>query len=130
MAASVLLLVLATSITTLQRAYNSLDTARNLSLAGQIMQCELERIRLLDWPTINALTTGTIDLDPSFIDNPYIGTRFILVRTATNAHAGMKKVLLSVTWQNYDGRSLTRYYTTYYGQNGLYDYVYNSNPNN
>ena len=38
----------------------------------------------------------------------------------------MKKVTLTVTWRSYDGRNITRSYSSYYGQNGLYDYFYNS----
>jgi hypothetical protein len=44
----------------------------------------------------------------------------------TGTTAGMRRIKLTVTWRNYDGRYLSRSYTAYYGQNGLYDYYFNS----
>lgn len=128
MAAAVLALAITTSITTMQRAYASLDTARNLSLAGQIMQNELEQMRMCDWSTVNAYPAGptTLTIDSSFTTGTNVASRFTLVRETSLVHAGMKQVKLTVSWRSYDGRTLSRSYTTRYGQNGLYDFFYNS----
>jgi prepilin-type N-terminal cleavage/methylation domain-containing protein len=131
-AAAVMALVITTSITTLQRGFLSLDTARNITLAGQIMQCEVEKMRMLDWAEINAYpTTSTaITIDVSFTSNPAVGSRFSLSRDvaviSTGTPKGMRQITYTVSWNGYDGRTLSRSYTTYYGEEGLYDYYYNS----
>jgi Tfp pilus assembly protein PilV len=136
MAATVMVMAIATSITTLQKGFSSLDTARNLTIAGQIMQSEFEKMRLKDWTTIDGYdATGTeipLTIDSSFtVGNSIIASRgFALTRTvnpiATTTGVGMKEITLTVTWQGYIGNTLTRSYSCYYGQNGLYDYFYNS----
>lgn len=127
-AAGVLALVITTSITTLQRAFLSLDTARNVTIAGQIMQSQMERLRLLDWGTVDAYPAGptTLAIDTSFTSNAYIGNRFTLTRTVSLVRTAVKQVTFTITWRGYDGRSETRSYLSYYAQNGLYDYFYNS----
>jgi Tfp pilus assembly protein PilV len=132
-AAIVMAFAIVTSITTMQRSYLSLDTARNITIAGQIMQSEFEKMRLRDWSVIAAYDTTaptTLTVDSTFTSNPIVGNRFSLVRNVANittgTSAGMKQITLTVTWTTYDQRQLSRSYTSYYGQNGLYDYFYNS----
>jgi Tfp pilus assembly protein PilV len=127
LAAAVMALALTTSITTMQRGFLSLDTARNLTIAGQIMQSEFEKMRMQPWSTIDAYgSSDPVTIDSSFTSNAFIGTRFTLTRNATLIRTGLKQITLTITWKSYDGRSLSRSYTSYYGQNGLYDYFYNS----
>lgn len=131
MAAIVMAFAISTSITTLQRGYRALDTARNITIAGQIMQSEFEKMRLRDWSVIDAYTGTTaspaaVTVDSSFTSNAFIGNRFTMTRSNTLVRTGMRQITLTVTWTNYDGRSISRSYTSYYGQNGLYDYFYNS----
>lgn len=96
------------------------------------MESELERMRMRDWSVIGAYPTATttLTIDPNFTSNSYVGNRFTLVRDvaviATGTTAGMRQITLTVSWNSYDRRNLSRSYTTYYGQNGLYDYFYNS----
>ncbi len=45
-AAIVLVLAITTAVTTLQRGFQALDTARQTTYASQVMQSELERLRL------------------------------------------------------------------------------------
>ena len=68
-------------------------------------------------------TASTVTIDSSFSSVPYIGSRFIMSRTASDGHSGMIKIVLSVSWQSYNGRLLTRSLVAYYGQNGLYDFL-------
>jgi hypothetical protein len=130
MAAGVMALVITTSITTMQRAFLALDSARSVTLAAQIMQSEFEKMRLKDWTTIDAYPVSpdvsTLTIDSTFTSNAAIGNRFTLTRTVTVVHPEMKKITLSISWRGYDGRSLSRSYSTYYGRNGLYDFFYNS----
>lgn len=133
-AAGIMAMVLISSIVTMQRGFLSLDTARNITIAGQIMQSEFEKMRLRDWSAIGGYavdTDETVSVDPSFTSNAFIGNRFTMRRRVTNIDmgtgVGMRQITLTVTWTNYDGRVLSRSYTSYYGQNGLYDYFYNQN---
>lgn len=129
MAAIVMALAITTSITTMQRGFLSLDTARNITIAGQIMQSEFEKMRLVPWTTVDGYPTGTetaLAVDSSFSSNTFIGNRFTMTRRVDVVRTGMKKITLTVTWRSYDGRDISRSYTSYYGQNGLYDYFYNS----
>lgn len=135
MAAIVMAFAITTSITTMQRAFLAVDAARGVTYAAQIMQTELEKMRLSPWGNgtsgAGSGTTGvsaypttatSVTIDSSFTSTSYIGNRFTLTRTATTVHTGMIKVSLTVSWKGYDGRTLSRSYITYYGQNGLYDY--------
>ncbi len=128
MAAMVMAFAITTSITTMQRGFLALDTARNITIAGQIMQSEFEKMRLVPWATVDAYAASTdpLEVDASFTSNSFIGTRFAMARTVTAVRANMKQITLTVTWRNYDGRLISRSYSSYYGQNGLYDYFYNS----
>jgi len=128
MASIVMAFAITTSITTLQRGFLALDTARNTTLAGQIMQSELERMRLKDWTVVNAYEAGptTLTLDTIYTSNAAIRDRFVLTRSASDVHTDMKKITFSISWRSSDGRDLNRTYSAYYGKNGLYDFFYNT----
>lgn len=126
MAVIILALALTTSLTAMQSAFLQFDTARNLEIAANILQCEMEKQRLMGWTAIN--NAGYVPvIDPSFARNPALGGRFTLSRTVT-AVAGysgqMVQITLTVRWRSYDGRSLARNYTTHYTQGGLYAHLY------
>jgi prepilin-type N-terminal cleavage/methylation domain-containing protein len=124
MAVTILALALTTSITTLQRAFLNLDSARNIETACRIMQCELEKERLLSWSQVSD-NSYQPTMDPAFLGNPAVAGRFTLSRqTATVANTADKllQITLTVTWKNYDGHAAQRSQTTYYGNGGLYTY--------
>lgn len=126
MAVIVLALALTTSLSAMQRAFLQFDTARNLEIAANILQSEMEKQRLLTWTQVNDVTYAPV-IDSSFARNPAIGGRFTLSRTVaavTGHSAQMVQITLTVRWRGYDGRSLTRSYTTYCTQGGLRDYFY------
>jgi type II secretory pathway pseudopilin PulG len=128
-AATVMALAITTSITTMQRAFAALDSARKTTLAGQIMQSELERMRLENWDVVNGYP-GTEDITASipadFAKIRAITDSFIVTREVAEAHTDMKRITLTTSWTTHDGRSISRSYSTHYGRNGLYDYFYNS----
>jgi Tfp pilus assembly protein PilV len=126
LAVIVLAMAITTSITALQRAFLDLDTARNLEIAGNILQCEMEKERLFNWTQASNASYQPV-IDASFARNPAIAGRFTLSRslvTLTGRSGQMVQITLTVRWRTSDGRSLSRSYTTYYGQGGLYAYVY------
>jgi hypothetical protein len=127
MSVIVLALALTTSLAAMQRAFLQFDTARNLEVAANILQCEIEKERLFSWSRVSDTTYQPV-IDSSFARNPAIGGRFTLSRalaTVPSHNGQMVQITLTVRWRGYDGRSLTRSYTTYYTQGGLYEYLYN-----
>jgi Tfp pilus assembly protein PilV len=128
MAVVVLALALTTSLAAMQRAFLQFDTARNLEIAANILQCEMEKQRLMNWTAVSNASYVPV-IDGSFSRNPAIGGRFTLSRTivtVANHSNQMLQITLTVRWRGYDGRQLTRSYTSYYTQGGLYDYLYGS----
>ncbi len=128
MAAAVMALAISTSITVMQRAFASLDTARNLTTASQILQSEIEKMRLKDWTVVSAYAAGptTLAVEGVFSATATIGTRFALTREVITPQADMREIVLTITWRAYDGRVLTRRMTTTYCRYGLYDFYYNN----
>ena len=125
MAVFILALALTTSLAALQRAFLQLDTARNLDIAANMLQCEMEKERLFTWAQASNAGYAPV-IDPSFSRNPAIAGRFTLSRAVATVHAGQTlQITLTVTWRSYDGRSVARSYTSYYTQGGLYAYLYN-----
>jgi hypothetical protein len=132
----ILALGISTSIVAIQTGFKSLDLARNSTLASQIMQSEIERLRL--WPWNNTSTTAVdsiaelpasqaVSLSTMFSANPEIVSKFTVTRTVaddTTRPGEVRYITVSVTWKSYDGRSHTRSFTTMYAKNGLYDYYY------
>ncbi|MBI2516033.1 MAG: hypothetical protein HYV95_03885 [Opitutae bacterium] len=134
-AAIILVLAITTSITTMQRSFQSVDTARSMTLAGQIMQSEIERVRLRDWSTVLGYSTTEtpLTIDSSFSSNGYVANLIAnrglaLTRTVSDPETDLRQITMKVTWRNIDGRTMSRSYTTYYGRYGIYDYFYNTSP--
>ena len=128
MAAAMLALVLTTSITVTQRVFAELDTARNLEAAGNILQCEIEKERLLPWVSASDAAYQPV-IDASFTRDPAIAGRFTLSRALTvlaQRSGQMVQITLTVRWRSYDAHTVTRSATTYYTQGGLYEYFYHN----
>lgn len=119
-AAAVLALGIASVVTVSQRGLQALDTARNLAGASQLMQSEMERLRLMSWAQLQAVQDSgatTVPLEGS--DGRYACTRQI-----QDVKANMKEIVLVATWKGYDGCSHTARLITRYGRTGLNDYFY------
>ena len=125
-AAFVMAMAISSSIVAMQRAFVSIDTARNLTLAGQIMQSELEKIRLRDWATISSYSEEPTDISIEEEFTAAVGSRFKLQRVATTPESDMRMIKLTATWRSFEGREFSREYVTYYARYGIYDYFYNS----
>ena len=126
MAAMFMALVLTTSITVLQRAFISLQNARDLNIVSQMLQSEMEKMRLADWTTVSALpgSSTPIPLDATFTANAFVGNRFTLTRTVADPKTDTRVITLSIVWLGADQRPLFRNLSLRYSRNGLYDYFY------
>lgn len=121
-AAFVLATGILSSLLVLQRGLQALDTARHLTAATQIMQSEMERLRLKSWTQLQALQDANDTVVP--IDAAAPGLPISCSRAITDQKPGMKRIVLTATWQGYDGRPHTARMITNYAQDGLNDYYY------
>ena len=122
-ASIVMVLAITTAITTLQRGFQALDTARHTTYASQVMQSELERLRLKSWAQVQALQdSGESAVTVSGVTGG--SGSFRCTRAIRDLKTDMKEITLVATWNGYDGRPHTLSYITRYGKSGLYDYFY------
>lgn len=143
MAAGVLALGLATTLTTLGYGLRSIDTARNMTLGSQIIQSEIEILRLQNWAQIVALqaaqasattpatidptttitsgTATTLDATLTTIASKFTCTRLI---ADISGRSNIKTITLRVTWRGLDERTHELTYQMRYAKNGLSDYFY------
>ena len=128
MASFVLALGIATSIVALQSGLKFIDVSRDTTLASQILQSEIERIRMMSWTSVAALpASAEVSLSDMFSTSTALARRFTVTRTveADSSRSGdVRLITLSVSWRSVDGRSQTRSFQAKYIKNGLYDYFY------
>lgn len=128
MASFVMAFGIATTIIAMQAGYKMVDVARGTTLASQVAQSEMERLRMLSWSDIEALpASAAVDLSSVFTTNPTLAAQFSMVRLAVDVAGkvgSQREIILRVTWRSYDGRSHQRTFRTRYSKNGLYDYYY------
>jgi type II secretory pathway pseudopilin PulG len=134
LAACVLAMVIATSLTVVQTGMRAVDTARNMTLANQICQSAIEVLRLQNWSQISALpAVATVNI-PSVISsgssttldttlNAFTGL-FTCTRTVTEPKTNMRMITITVTWTGNDGRPHSVSSQARYAKNGLNDYIY------
>jgi len=142
-ASGVMIFAISTSLIVIQHALRTIDTARYTTLAGQILQSQVEKLRMLTWTQLNDTTYG-----PTKSSNFYF-TPDVLSSSSTQINrfdagggAGtfsqsitsapspfdtqMKIIVLTAKWKGSDGRSHTLVYSTRYLKYGLSDIFYTS----
>ena len=143
MSAFIMAFGIATSIIAMQTGFKSIDLARGTTLSSQIIQSEMERLRMMSWTTMTALNTATDTVAPFptgspagiemfdgstyFSTNPAIAGKYTITRTVeadSTRPSDVYNITISVTWRGYDNRSHTRSFRSMYAKNGLYDYYY------
>jgi prepilin-type N-terminal cleavage/methylation domain-containing protein len=132
---TILTLCLAGILTTLTAGFKSLDTARCGTVAAQIMQSQIETLRLQNWAGISAqpksrpFTQQEIaKLMPS--DASTLAARFSVLQEIEPDPVRPTEVVnirMTVTWDGVAREKHTRVISTRYAQNGLYAYYYSSN---
>jgi hypothetical protein len=118
-----------------------IDTARYTTLAGQILQSQMEKIRMLNWAQLTDPTYGPINFSTFTPDVTSVATAHInnftaagmpgrfaqtITTPASPFNTQMKIITLTATWKGMDGRLHSLSYTTRYVQNGLSDFFYPS----
>src|ERR1051325_5554018 len=123
LAAFVMAFSIATSIIVMQKGFQSLDVARDSTLAAQIMQSEIERLRLMPWSKttggspepkdsiLELVGTETVSLSSMFSTSAALSSKFTVTRTVEADSArpsDVCNITVTVTWKGYDGRSHSR----------------------
>jgi type II secretory pathway pseudopilin PulG len=131
MAAVIISLVFVSSIAALGRGFQMLETARNNTLASQVLQSEMENLRLLNWAKLMELApsvpmTQSFAVDSSFAET--VGHKFVGERRIESLGEGdtrdMRKITLTVSWTSSNGKANRRTYVTYFGKDGINDFYY------
>lgn len=145
LAATVMVLAISSSIMVLQHGMRAIDTARCTTLAGQILQSQVEKLRLLTWtqlvdPVSGPTASPTFEPDlvstaTAQINRFHVGSTWgVCAQTFEDAGAPytgpttMKKVTLTATWKGIDGRPHSLSYITFYGKNGISDFFWTTHP--
>jgi type II secretory pathway pseudopilin PulG len=143
-AATVMVLAISSSIVVLQTGMRAIDTARYTTLAGQILQSQMEKLRLLTWTQLTHPTYGPVAF-PTFTPDLASTATTQINRFTVGGVAGrcsqsitspgtglasfddaMRVITLTASWTGMDGRPHTLSYITHYGKNGLSDFFYTS----
>ena len=136
LAAFVMALGISSSMLVMQSGFKALDVARDTTIASQILQSEMERLRLLPWSNTSTAavdsicelpSTETVNLATMFSANSEFTQKFTVTRTVTadtDRPNDVRYITISVRWRSYDGRTHTRSFRSMYAKNGLYDYYY------
>lgn len=112
----------AACLMSLRVMFLQMENVRNNSLASQILQSEIENLRLLDWAKVAVLESGEFDMDEEFADTHARDfERRLIVR---EMHPNLREVTLEVEWTGVGGAVSARRYVTYFSRNGLHDYDY------
>jgi type II secretory pathway pseudopilin PulG len=126
--AAILGLGIASSLIALTGNLRVIDHSRSVTLCSQILQSELERIRLLNWGQLTALPAEeTVTVESALGVTTQAVTRFTLTRrviTPNSRSGDIRDVQLTVAWTGAFGTAHQRSYVTRYGRNGLNDYFY------
>jgi Tfp pilus assembly protein PilV len=139
MSTFVLALGIATSVIAMQSGFKQIDVARGTTLASQIIQSEMERLRMMPWSKITGGSpepvdsiselpaTATFDGATYFSSNADLAGKYSITRTAvvdSTRPTEIMNITVSVRWQSYDLRWHQRSFTAMYAKSGLYDYYY------
>lgn len=139
MATFVMALGIATSIIAMQSGFKQIDVARGTTLAAQIIQSEMERLRMMPWNKVSGTSpepvdsiaelpaTETFDGATYFSTSSDVAGKYTITRTVANdatRPTEVRNITVSVRWQSYDLKWHQRSFTAMYAKNGLYDYYY------
>ena len=125
MAASCVLMVgLGGTVLTVKNSLTSISHSRHLGAASQIMQSELERLRLRNWSQLQAIQDAKDHAVPT-PDLP-AGSKLTCTRDIRDIRDGLKEITVEASWGGSNGRAHSARLVTRYARNGLNDYFYTS----
>jgi type II secretory pathway pseudopilin PulG len=133
LAAFVLLFAISSALYVMQAGFRALDLARTTTVVSQLLQSEIETVRLMNWGDVSKMEPD----NPVHVAWAYEGsvklpqslqlTRTVrAVPTPTGSELpiepDVRQIVVAASWITADGRSHLRSTSTQYGKNGLNDY--------
>jgi Tfp pilus assembly protein PilV len=119
----ILAIVMASVLAVASQSARYLTDIRRTARASQVLQQEMEYIRLLDWAALQSLTNTFTD--PNDTNHIYTGT---ITQSSYDTYGltttTVVEVTLTVTWTNQVNRVLTNTLTTLVGNGGLNKYIF------
>ncbi len=118
-------IVIGSTLVAMRSGFSMIQLARDNTMASQIMQSEMENLRLMNWTQLGELPEEeSFEVDTQLDAN--IAARYERTRRVTEVRDGMREVELVVEWDTVGGSRHTRTYRTLFSQEGLNDYYYRS----
>lgn len=121
-AVAVLALTATSSIVAMKAGFSMIEMSRDNTLASQILQSEMENLRLKSWDQLTALGDGNFNLEETFSE--VVARRFSGGRVVRQPEDGLREVTLYVEWKTSKGQEMNRQYISYFSRSGLNDYYY------
>jgi Tfp pilus assembly protein PilV len=128
----VLVMIFLGALGALQQGFRMIDTARNTTLASQIIQSEIEDLRLKSWAVLCAVPAqsqldiaGSVGRGLATAESTALAQRFTAIRRVADVAdrgGNLKRVTITISWTDSSGISHTRSYETLFGHFGLTDY--------
>jgi hypothetical protein len=123
-ASCVLMLGLGGTVLTVKNSLLMISHARHLGAASQVMQSELERLRLRNWTQLQSIQDAE-DKTVPVIGAPS-GSNLVCSRNIRDLRDGLKEITIEARWGSSTTRPHTARLVTRYARNGLNDYFYTS----
>ncbi|MFA6961323.1 MAG: hypothetical protein WC205_11275 [Opitutaceae bacterium] len=123
-ATGVLMLGLGGTVMTVKTSLETINHSRYLGAASQIMQSELERLRLRNWSQIQSIQDSG-DTNVAITNLP-ANAHLTCTRKIRDLRDGMKEITIETQWGGGNGRAHSARLVTRYARSGLNDYFYTS----
>jgi hypothetical protein len=128
----VMMFVFVSALFVLESAYQMIDTARSGTLAGQILQSQMEKLRLLSFTQLQPIVTGSpASFTPDIVGTSGQISRFTCTQTlafdpayVVGGQNTMVDITLAATWTGTTGQLHSRTYYSQYASNGISDFFY------
>ncbi len=114
-------LVLGGAISAMAQGFYSIERSRDLNLASQIMQTQMEWIRMLNWNGIDDLQ-GTEDFTPPARQGDRTLRNLVCTRVVEDEKLDQKRITLTIAWDDHRSIRQTRTYFMLYTKEGLSDF--------
>lgn len=123
-ASCVLMLGLGGTVLTVKTSMATISHSRHLGVASQVMQSEIERLRLRSWEQLQAIQdSGNHTVSSESLP---AGSNLTCTRRITDVRDGLKEITVETTWGGGTDRTHTARLVTRYSRSGLNDYFYTS----
>jgi hypothetical protein len=131
-AAFVLVFAVSSALLAMQSGFRAIDLARGTTLVSQVLQSEIETVRLMSWGDIDRLPLNTpLAVRWSYDAGVPVPAELTIVKTVTTVPVAgevtriepdLRHVTVTASWRTVDGRLHSRATSTQYCKNGLNDY--------